>query len=550
MIKTIKSILKYSIFPVIVFIIAIFQTACEKINIQNIDTQAYYVGKTDENTFIIKFESVTKDKVTGVRYKVENLSVVAENISVKAGYKKLNVYIGKNSSSIKIVPFVITNDSITGEFNLDGKEIQFVINKYSAPFFKEFESQFKDEKYNVEVKKDIIYGKGKGFWTYNPEKNEPFAKSYADKLGELMKYDLSPRDLDLKLDIYLPQNDTCNQRPLLMLIHGGAFFNGDKASEAYTKWSKHFAAMGFVTVSINYRMGFLPSANQIDCAGYRAVQDANAAMRYMIHNAKKYKINTDWIFAGGTSAGAITALNLAFMRDANRPEASKGKLLRKDMGGINAISPEYKETFKIRAVANMWGAVHDINMIENSKTSIISFHGDADKIVPYGYDYPFKNILDPAEKVRKEKKERFSISINELIVNKMYGSSIIHSKAESLGLKNKLYTKHNCGHSLHIDENKNLCSYFYFIQDEVTAFFVEELIPSPVKIVQDKFNPHNFIIEGKNIKQLHWKVDNGIILENDKNHAKIILLPTSSTHKITVSGYYNNGIGFCEEIKI
>lgn len=34
------------------------------------------------------------------------------------------------------------------------------------------------------------------------------------------------------MDVYLPDDDTIKNRPLLMLIHGGAFFIGDKASLA------------------------------------------------------------------------------------------------------------------------------------------------------------------------------------------------------------------------------------------------------------------------------------------------------------------------------
>lgn len=69
-------------------------------------------------------------------------------------------------------------------------------------------------------------------------------------------------------------------------------------------------------------MGFLlPYKDAIDCAGYRATQDANAALRYLMHHADFYRINPDLVFTWGSSAGAITALNVAFLRDNNRPES-------------------------------------------------------------------------------------------------------------------------------------------------------------------------------------------------------------------------------------
>ena len=72
-----------------------------------------------------------------------------------------------------------------------------------------------------------------------------------------------------------------------------------------------------------------------------------------MHHAATYRINPDWVFTWGTSAGAITALNVAFMKDANRPESVTKE------GKINKLAPICTETFHVKAVANMWGAVHD-----------------------------------------------------------------------------------------------------------------------------------------------------------------------------------------------
>lgn len=535
----------------IIFAIAIsaLLIACDEINIKDIDSGSYYIGNFSSDSYIIKFDSISPKLIIGKRYKVaDNPFPAAEILSIKVGRKKCTLTIGDANSTIKVTPHTICSDSISGVYSIGKSEQHFCIYKYIQPDFKEYEAQFTKEKYKVDVTKDVVYGKAKGFWSYNPETNETFAKQYIDKLGELLKYNVSPCDIDLKLDIYVPKNDTSKLRPLLMLIHGGAFFNGDKASEAYVKWSNHFAAMGFVVASINYRMGFLPSANQIDCAGYRAVQDAHAAMRYMISNAKKFRINTDWIFTGGTSAGAITALNLAFMRNQNRPESTKGNLLKSDLGDIESIAPQHKAKFSIKAVANMWGAVHDIRIIANAKTSIISFHGDADKIVPYGYDYPFKDMLDPIKMALKDD-SRLSLPLNERVTNKMYGSSFINKTAQSLGNRSKLFTYPGGGHSLHVDDNNKLVPYFYFIQDSVTAFFIEEIITDPVKITQDKNDKSIFLSNSKKIKDLKWKADDGIILESDKNHAKI-LFTSHGSKKIYISGHYNNGIGFCKELTL
>ena len=549
----------YHILIVVLIIAFAFVFAgCEKINLSEIRTDCYYVGQCADDTYIIKFDTVASDKANGKCYKVENTPIAKEQLfSIEAGRKKCSVVLNGTEIPVKVTPSVISGDSIIGEYNMGKDSYNFRLYKYESPAYKEFEAQFEKEKYKVSVTKDVVYGNAKGFWSYNPEKNETFAKAYTDKLGELLKYNLSPRDIDLKMDIYVPQDDTSKLRPLIMLIHGGAFFNGDKASEAYTKWSTHFAKMGFVVASINYRMGFLPSADQIDCAGYRAAQDANAAMRYLVHNAAKYRINTNWIFAGGTSAGAITSLNLAFMRNHNRPKSTKGSLFKDDLGDIESVSPQYKEKFNILAVANMWGAVHDISMISNAKTSIISFHGDADNIVPYGYDYPFNDVLDPIKIAlrndnsaeAKSVKSIFSLPLNKALTNKMYGSSLVDKMAKAKGNRSKLFTYPGGGHSLHVDKNNNLVPYFYFIQDSVTKFFVDELIPAPISIERDKSDQLCYRIKGGNIADIFWKVENGIILESNKKQAKIVLLPSKNSKKIIVSGHYGNGIGFLKELK-
>jgi len=545
----------------IIIVLALMFSACHKINLSEIETNCYYIAQFDDDTYILKFDSISEYNIIGKSYKVGKTAIAEEkSLTIVAGRKECEVSINDTEFPSKITPTIISKDSVIGEYSVGKEKKKFCIYKYKEPSYKEVESQFQKEKYKVSVKRDIVYGSAKGFWSYNPEKKESFAKSYVDKLGEAMKYNVSPRDLSLKLDIYTPQDDTCKLRPLLMLIHGGAFFNGDKASEAYEKWSNHFAAMGFVVASINYRMGFLPSAGQIDRAGYRAVQDAHAAMRYMVHNAATYRINTDWIFAGGTSAGAITALNLAFMRNNNRPKTTKGTALRDDLGDIESVSSQYKDKFSIRAVANMWGAVHDISMIANAKTSIISFHGDADNIVPYGYDYPFKDILDPIKMAIKNSSSltirsfartmNLSMPLNKAITNKMYGSYEINKKAKALGNRSKLYTTPGGGHSLHVDKNNKLVPYFYFIQDSVTSFFIDELIPKPAKIVHDKNDALSYYISGGNIKDIYWKAENGIILSTAGRKARIIFLPAACTKRVIVSGHYSNGIGFRKEIII
>lgn len=57
----------------------------------------------------------------------------------------------------------------------------------------------------------------------------------------------------------MPSNDTFPKygRPLMIIIHGGAFIAGSKDDFIQQRMLKEFAKRGYVTASINYRLGML-----------------------------------------------------------------------------------------------------------------------------------------------------------------------------------------------------------------------------------------------------------------------------------------------------
>ena len=103
------------------------------------------------------------------------------------------------------------------------------------------------------------------------------------------------------MDSYVPENNSQN-RPLLMLINGGAFVGGSKQQDAIVDMANYYASRGFVVFSIDYRlrdhMGTIPQAwidatsvsnpSNLDqiFAIYPAHRDAKAALRWIMANAK------------------------------------------------------------------------------------------------------------------------------------------------------------------------------------------------------------------------------------------------------------------------
>lgn len=104
----------------------------------------------------------------------------------------------------------------------------------------------------------------------------------------------------LLLDAYLPAGE--GRRPAVVMIHGGGWRVGDKAS--WQPEAERLAARGWVAFSINYRLDE-PSVFPAE------IDDAQAAVSWVRDNAAAYKVDPDRIAALGESAGGHLAAMLA-----------------------------------------------------------------------------------------------------------------------------------------------------------------------------------------------------------------------------------------------
>jgi predicted esterase len=234
----------------------------------------------------------------------------------------------------------------------------------------------------------------------NPENNPVRNLSDTTNIQYGANKDTSGNLVLLTMDLYFPAGaTTANKYPLVMMIHGGSYLNGDKTD--LIEECKILADSGFVAASINYRLGW--RAGTGECAGdtaselqagYRALQDANAAMRFLIANAKHYGIDTSWVFAGGSSAGSSLALNTAYIPNQIAKIYTPADYTL--LGPINQAGNTLTNSFKIKGICNMWGALPDSNLITAaSGVPTISFHGTNDDVVPYdiGHDESCSNYI-------------------------------------------------------------------------------------------------------------------------------------------------------------
>jgi alpha/beta superfamily hydrolase len=192
----------------------------------------------------------------------------------------------------------------------------------------------------------------------------------------------------LELDVYEPEGDTLNQRPLLILAHGGSFVFGSKTGLDVVALCNKFVKLGYVVVSIEYRLGFggLPSVTSATQAVYRATSDMKAAIRFFrksLDDGNPYKIHPDYIFTGGVSAGAFTALHAAYIDEESEIPAEVDPIT---FGGVEGNSGNPGFPSNTRAVVNLCGAIGDTSWINEGDVPNISMHGTNDGTVPYATD--------------------------------------------------------------------------------------------------------------------------------------------------------------------
>jgi hypothetical protein len=281
-------------------------------------------------------------------------------------------------------------------------KILFIFCQFSALYAQ----QWKDKKYYYDSTLNVVYGTAVNF------------NGGIDTL---------------KMDIYTPICDDkahIANRPLLIWIHGGAFLAGDKSESNITNLCKQFAKRGYVTASINYRLGFISDEFAWNCnypnyscifatdsaewyrAYLRAIQDGKGALRYLVNRHKTFRIDTGNIFLAGESAGAFTALGIGLMdtasekpiqankiNDAIRPNTNtascsynSGKsfpntyIPRPDLGSIEGNLEPSTIHYTIKGIGNMYGAMLN-NLLRQHKSNtpkpgIFSYHQPCDIVVP------------------------------------------------------------------------------------------------------------------------------------------------------------------------
>lgn len=260
---------------------------------------------------------------------------------------------------------------------------------------------------NVDVEYDVVYGNN---------------------------IDASGANVELVMDVYTPAGDTNNNRPVAVCAHGGFFLAGSNDGFDIVPLCEDLARMGYVAVSISYRLGiddYFSLEESLQEAVVRGVQDGKAAVRYLRRSVAElgnpYGIDPDRIVMGGSSAGAFIGLHAAYVDEDEIPPYVDMNQLGL-LGGIEGASGSPGYSSEVISLFSISGAIADASWIEAGDVPLVSTHGDADATVPYGTG---------------------AVELIGIDVTTVDGSETIHGQLDELGIENCFHTFSGADHVPH-----------------------------------------------------------------------------------------------------
>lgn len=198
-----------------------------------------------------------------------------------------------------------------------------------------------------------------------------------DQVTEIpdLQYATAPNGGDsslLKLDLYLPPNDSGAPLPVALNAHGGG---GDKSDIG---WCKSLTTRGWACASINYR-GAGTEAGFNNANQRMAAMDYMAAVRYLRAHASQYNFDKNRFVATGVSAGGLTADQMSIMSNNTSASilTSDSKIIQDDGSEPGWVC------YAGSHPGGMTNSAMDNFLDANDPAYIRDWHGDQDKTLDY-----------------------------------------------------------------------------------------------------------------------------------------------------------------------
>ncbi len=334
---------------------------------------------------------------------------------------------------------------------------------------------------------------------------------------------------DMTMDVFFPVGDNLPKRPAVVLAYGGGYLFGTKEDEDVWATCDSLAKKGYVTASINYRMNMnVASSASAVRAIYRAAQDYSSAIRYLKEFSDTYRIDTNYVFVGGVSAGGFSAMHAVFLDENERPSETfqSGILgINPDLGCVSCAGNSYNYTNNVRGIINLWGALMDTSYIQQDElVPMTLFHGTNDLIVPNDYGFPFTALF---------------------LMPEVYGSTNIASRVNNLGGNAELNLFQGVGHNIWGLNVNNVMvggptEHWSPITDSIVSFLYENIRPAPLAVSSDGVCEGEPTLLTASIVpdngRACWTIEGGTILSANADSSEIaVIWSTAGIYEVSVT---------------
>ncbi len=203
-----------------------------------------------------------------------------------------------------------------------------------------------------------------------------------------------------KMDIYLPANRSIINTKVIILIHGGAWFQGDKSemNDFIEKFQKGLKEK-YAIVNMNYRLVDLIKPQYMLPT---QTNDIESVIKFITANHKELGVNPEFVLAG-YSAGAHLAMLYAYKFDIK----NQVKLVV-NVSGPSNLSDAYYTSIPLFALGfsyiikpsdlptNMSATKYasPITWVSTKSQPTISFYGTNDELVPFHQSTELESVLN------------------------------------------------------------------------------------------------------------------------------------------------------------
>lgn len=287
-----------------------------------------------------------------------------------------------------------------------------------------------------------------------PEPSEPIELSATAAPFELGPIDAGfyeaisygPFDENL-FDIYIPAADA--PTPLFIWIHGGGFTGGSRDTEGREDLVLPLLAEGVAFASIDYRLLQSPDPDGV----IKPLTDSARAVQFMRYHAAQLNIDRDNVIVAGGSAGAGTALWIAFADDLADPD-SEDPVLQFSTRVTAAIAIETQGTYDIGKWSTVVFEEYDLDLLMLADAlglsqALLDFYGitevedfDSEEILEYRARVDMLDLMD-IDDPPFYAANRFEDDVPPLSVGVAFHHAnhalVLHERAEEIGLENVSY---------------------------------------------------------------------------------------------------------------